>query len=128
MLWLKECKKNEKIEVIYDSVVDEILGDEKGVNGIRVLNIKSNSKKDIPLKGVFLAIGHIPNTDIVKGIINQDEVGYILTDPKSTKTNIEGIFACGDCQDSIYRQAITAAGTGCMASIEAERWLETQNH
>jgi len=120
--------KNEKISVIYDSAVDEILGDGKGVTGVRIMNLKTNTTSDLHLKGVFLAIGHIPNTDIFKGQIKTDDFGYILTEPKSTKTNIEGVFACGDCQDSIYRQAITAAGTGCMASIEAERWLESQHH
>jgi len=118
--------KNEKIEVIYDSAVDEILGNEK-VTGVRILNLKSNTKKDLPLQGVFLAIGHIPNTDFGKGILDMDDNGYFITQARSTKTNIEGIFACGDCQDSVYRQAVTAAGTGCMASIEAERWLETQH-
>jgi len=125
---VERALKNEKIEVIYNAGIDEILGDEKGVTGIRLLDLKTNTKRDLPLKGVFLAIGHIPNTDIVKGKLDTDEVGYILTQPKSTATNVEGVFACGDCQDSIYRQAITAAGTGCMASIESERWLETQNH
>jgi len=119
---------NDKIEIIYDTTIDEILGDDKGVTGVRLLNLKTNEKKEMPLKGVFLAIGHIPNTDIVRGKVHLDDVGYILTEAKSTKTNVEGLFACGDCQDSFYRQAITAAGTGCMASIEAERYLESQNH
>jgi len=125
---VERALKNEKIEVIYDTAIDEILGDDKGVTGVRLHNLKNNEKKELKLKGVFLAIGHIPNTDIVKDKLHRDEVGYIITEPKSTKTNVEGIFACGDCQDSVYRQAITAAGTGCMASIEAERWLESQNH
>jgi len=125
---VERAVKNDKIEIIYDTAIDEILGDDKGVTGVRLLNVKTNEKKELPLKGVFLAIGHIPNTDVVKGKVHTDEVGYIITDAKSTKTNIDGIFACGDCQDSQYRQAITAAGTGCMASIEAERYLESVNH
>jgi len=120
--------KNDKIEFIYDTAIDEILGDSKGVTGVRLLNVKTNEKKELALKGVFLAIGHIPNTDLLKGKCHLDDVGYVLTESKSTKTNIEGLFACGDCQDSVYRQAITAAGTGCMASIEAERYLESTNH
>lgn len=119
--------KNEKIEVIYDSVVDEILGDEK-VTGVRVKNLKTNSSHEIPLAALFLAIGHIPNTDPFKGKIDTDENGYIVTKSHSTATNVPGVFACGDCQDHVFRQAITAAGTGCMSAIEAERYLETINN
>lgn len=118
---------NEKIKILYDTGIEEILGDAKKVTGVKVKNFKTNEITDIPLAGVFLAIGHLPNTDFLKGKITLDEEGYIVTAPKSTKTNVEGVFACGDCQDKIYRQAITAAGTGCMAAIEVERWLETQH-
>eukprot|EP01118_Nematostelium_gracile_P010978 TRINITY_DN3857_c0_g1_i1.p1 TRINITY_DN3857_c0_g1~~TRINITY_DN3857_c0_g1_i1.p1 ORF type:complete len:312 (-),score=113.04 TRINITY_DN3857_c0_g1_i1:53-988(-) len=120
--------KNEKIEVVWNSVIEEVLGDGKNVNGVRVKNIENNETKEIPLKGVFLAIGHIPNTDPFKGKLDTDENDYLVTKPHSTATNVEGVFACGDCQDHVFRQAITAAGTGCMAAIEAERWLETQGH
>jgi len=124
---VERALNNKKIEVIYDTTIDEVLGDGNGVNGVRLLNLKTNEMRELPLKGVFLAIGHIPNTDLVKDKVNLDDVGYIVTEPKSTRTNIEGLFACGDCQDSFFRQAITAAGTGCMASMESERWLETQH-
>jgi len=118
--------KNEKIEVVYNSVVEEVLGDSKSVTGIRVLDTETKKTKDIPLKGVFLAIGHIPNTNPFKGKLDMDENGYLLTKSHSTKTNVEGVFVCGDCQDHVFRQAITAAGTGCMAAIEAEKFLESE--
>jgi len=118
--------KNEKIEVLYNSAVDEVLGDGKIVNGVRVKNIENGESQVITLKGVFLAIGHIPNTDPFIGKLDTDENGYLVTKSHSTQTNVEGVFACGDCQDHVFRQAITAAGTGCMAAIEAERWLESQ--
>ncbi|RMH73860.1 MAG: thioredoxin-disulfide reductase [Gemmatimonadetes bacterium] len=121
----ERAMKNEKIEFIWDTVIDEILG-EKNVTGVRLKNVKTNETREMPIDGVFMAIGHKPNTDLFKGILDMDEVGYLITQPKSTKTNIEGVFACGDVQDSYYRQAITAAGTGCMAAIDAERWLESQ--
>jgi len=120
--------KNEKIELVLNSAVEEILGDGKAVKGIRVKNVLDQTTKEIPLNGVFLAIGHIPNTQVFKGKLDMDENEYLVTQPHSTKTNIEGVFACGDCQDHVFRQAITAAGTGCMAAIEAERWLESQGH
>jgi len=119
--------KNEKIQVIYNSAVEEVVGDEKGVTGVKLIDTVKGTKSKLDIKGVFLAIGHIPNTEILKGKVTLDDQGYATTEAKSTKTNIEGLFACGDCQDSVYRQAITAAGTGCMAAIEAERWLETQH-
>jgi len=119
--------KNEKIQVIYNSAVEEVVGDEKGVTGVKLIDTVKGTKSKLDIKGVFLAIGHIPNTEILKGKVTLDDQGYATTEAKSTKTNIEGLFACGDCQDSVYRQAVTAAGTGCMAAIEAERWLETQH-
>lgn len=118
---------NEKIEFMWNSELTEVLGD-KLVNGVKVFNIKT--KEDILLDdvtGVFLAIGHKPNTDLFKDVLEMDDVGYIKTKEGSTQTNVPGIFACGDAQDSVYRQAITAAGTGCMAAIDAERWLEKQS-
>lgn len=111
-----------KIEVIYNTVVEDVLG-EKGVEGIKIRNIETNEAKDLPVYGLFVAIGHKPNTDIFANQLEMDETGYIKTQNGSTYTNIEGVFACGDAQDHIYRQAITAAGTGCMAAIDAERWL-----
>jgi len=118
--------KNEKIEVLYNSVIEEVVGDGKLVTGVRVKNVETGEAKTIPVKGVFLAIGHIPNTDPFKGKLDMDENGYLLTQHHSSKTNIEGVFACGDCQDHVFRQAITAAGSGCMGAIEAERYLESQ--
>jgi thioredoxin reductase (NADPH) len=120
--------KNEKIEIVWNSVIDEVLGDGKAVTGVRIKNVENGETKEIALKGVFLAIGHIPNTDPFKGKLDMDENDYLVTKPHSSATNIDGVFACGDCQDHVFRQAITAAGTGCMAAIEAERWLEAQGH
>ncbi len=122
----KRAMNNPKIKVMWDSVIDEVLG-EQVVKGVNVRNVKTNEITTMEdVTGVFLAIGHKPNTDLFKGVLDMDETGYILTEGKSTKTNVEGIFACGDAQDSVYRQAVTAAGTGCMAAMDAERWLENQ--
>jgi len=118
--------KNPKIEIVWNSFVETILGEDGSVSGVRVKNVLSNTTMDIALKGVFLAIGHIPNTDPFKGILSMDENGYLITKSHSTRTNIDGVFGCGDCQDHVFRQAVTAAGTGCMAAIEVERWLEKQ--
>ena len=111
------------IEIHWNTETDEILGDDSGVTGVRILNNKTGEKKVIPVQGFFLAIGHKPNTDIFKGSIDMDETGYILVQPGSTKTNVEGVFAVGDAADRIYRQAITAAGTGCMGALDAEKFL-----
>ncbi len=117
---------NDKIEIIWDSEVAEVLG-EQVVQGVKIKNKKTGDESVLEdVTGVFLAIGHKPNTDLFKDVLDMDDVGYIKTDGKSTKTNMEGIFACGDAQDSIYRQAVTAAGTGCMAAMDAERWLESR--
>lgn len=116
-------KNTPNIEIIWNSVTEEITGDGKVVTGARLRNVKTNEIKEIEIQGFFIAIGHSPNTDIFKGQIDLDEQGYIKTIPGSTSTNIKGIFAAGDVQDHMYRQAVTAAGTGCMAAIEAERWL-----
>jgi thioredoxin reductase (NADPH) len=111
------------IEIHYNSDTKEILGDGKNVTGILVSNNKTGQETTIDVSGFFVAIGHNPNTDIFKGWLDMDETGYLITQPDSTKTNIEGVFACGDAQDKLWRQAITAAGTGCMAALEAERYL-----
>lgn len=110
------------IEVLWNTETDEILGEEE-VQGVRVKNIITGEKKELSVKGFFIAIGHKPNTEIFKGWLNMDDSGYIKTIPGTSKTNIEGIFACGDAQDNVYRQAVTAAGTGCMAALDAERYL-----
>jgi thioredoxin reductase (NADPH) len=112
------------IEVKYFTEVEEVLGDQV-VEGLRMVNNQTGEKEDIAITGLFIAIGHKPNTDIFKGQLDMDETGYVHTKGKSTKTNLPGVFACGDVQDKEYRQAITAAGTGCMAAIDAERYLAT---
>ena len=120
--------KNDKIELVWDSVLDEVLGSEDplGVTGIRVRNVKSDSVSEIVLDGVCIAIGHTPNSDIIKGQVDMDNHGYILTQPGATRTSVDGVFAAGDVQDSFYRQAVTAAGTGCMSALEAEHLLAEQ--
>lgn len=120
--------KNTKIEVIWDHELVDVLGD-KDVTGVKIKNVKTGAVTEKALSGVFIAIGHKPNTSVFKGILKMDETGYLITEGKSTYTSVEGIFAAGDVQDHIYRQAITAAGTGCMAAMDAERWLEkTEGH
>jgi thioredoxin reductase (NADPH) len=111
------------IEIHWNTTTDEILGDDNGVNGVRLLNTKTGEKKDIPVQGFFLAIGHKPNTDIFKGQLEMDESGYLKVQPGSTFTNVEGVFAVGDVADRVYRQAITAAGSGCMGALDAEKFL-----
>jgi thioredoxin reductase (NADPH) len=115
-------KNTPNIEIRWNTETLEILGDE-GVRGARVKNLATGEISEIEATGFFVAIGHKPNTDIFKGILDMDENGYIITDKVSTRTNAEGVFACGDAQDHIYRQAVTAAGTGCMAALDAERYL-----
>jgi len=116
---------NPKIQFVWDTVVDHVVGTkETGVTGLKLKNVKTLEASDLKVDGLFVAIGHNPNTDIFKGQIELDSHGYIKTQPDSTRTNIPGVFACGDVQDPVFRQAVTAAGTGCMAAIEAERWLE----
>ncbi len=112
------------LEVRFNTQIDEVLGDQV-VEGLRMVNNQTNEKEDIAITGLFIAIGHKPNTDIFKGQIDMDETGYIITKGKSTKTNLPGVFASGDSQDKEYRQAVTAAGTGCMAALDAERYLAT---
>lgn len=115
-------KNTPNIEILWNTETLEILGDE-GVRGARVKNVVTGEIREIEATGFFVAIGHKPNTDIFKGILDMDENGYIITDKVSKRTNAEGVFACGDAQDHIYRQAVTAAGTGCMAALDAERYL-----
>lgn len=118
--------KNDKIDFIWNTGVEEILGSPAtGVTGVRLKNVKNNEERVLTTEGVFIAIGHQPNTELFRGQIDMDEVGYIQTDGRSTATNIPGVFACGDAQDSVYRQAVTAAGTGCMAAIDAEQFLDS---
>ncbi|HKJ07017.1 MAG TPA: thioredoxin-disulfide reductase [Flavobacteriaceae bacterium] len=114
--------KTKNIEVKYNTEIEEVLG-ESVVEGVRAFNNKTNEKEVIDVTGVFIAIGHKPNTDIFKGKLKMDDTGYLITEPKSTKTAVPGVFASGDVQDKIYRQAVTAAGTGCMAALDAERYL-----
>ncbi|MBP6002540.1 MAG: thioredoxin-disulfide reductase [Pyrinomonadaceae bacterium] len=115
---------HEKIEILWNTEVREILGTkEKGVEAVRTFNNLTNEESTLPTEGVFIAIGHQPNTSLFKGILDMDETGYLVTEGKTMKTNVPGVFACGDAQDAYYRQAITAAGTGCMAAIDAERFL-----
>ena len=111
------------IEILYNTETIEVLGDGQVVNGVKVKNKLTNDVEDIPATGFFVAIGHKPNTDLFKGQLEMDETGYIITNGKTTKTNIPGVFASGDVQDKDYRQAVTAAGTGCMAALDAERYL-----
>ena len=115
--------KNEKISFAWDTVVEEILGDEKGVNALRLKNLKTNKESKLVVEGIFVAIGHDPATALFKGKVKTDEHGYIVTAPDSTATNIPGVFAAGDVKDKTYRQAVTAAGMGCMAALEADRFL-----
>jgi thioredoxin reductase (NADPH) len=115
--------KNPKIEFVWNSVVMEVVGDEKGMRGAIVEDVKTAARRQLPGTGLFVAIGHRPNTELFKGILKTNAAGYLETIPGTTRTEIPGVFACGDVQDHYYRQAVTAAGTGCMAAMDAERWL-----
>ena len=121
----KRVLDNPKIEVLFDTVTDEILGVHT-VEGVRVKNVRTHQTREIPLTGFFVAIGHEPNSKIFHPYLHHDEQGYLKTLPGTSKTNVDGVFACGDVQDFTYRQAVTAAGTGCMAALDAERYLATQ--
>jgi len=118
---------NDKIAFLWDHVVDDLEGDGT-LTGAKVRNVKTDETATLAVGGLFVAIGHRPNTDLFKGVLDMDENGYLITRPGSTYTNIDGVFACGDVQDHTYRQAVTAAGSGCMAAIDAERWLEAVDH
>lgn len=130
-IMVERAKSNPKISFLLNSVIDEYLGTEKmgmkSLTGVKIKNTKTGEISEHSVDGVFLAIGHTPNTDIFKGIIETDPVGYIITKGKSTYTNVEGVFACGDVQDPTYRQAVSAAGSGCSAAIDADRWLTEHN-
>lgn len=119
---------NPKIDVLWDTVVDEVLGNDEplGVTGVRVKNVNTNAMQTVTVDGIFIAIGHDPATALVKDQLEMDDHGYVLTKPDSTQTSVPGVFAAGDVQDNIYRQAVTAAGTGCMAALEAEKFLAEQ--
>ena len=121
----KKLMDNKKIEIIWDSVVEEIVGDDnpKNVKGLKIKNVKNNNISDLKIDGLFIAIGHDPATQLFKDQLKMDKEGYLITKPDSTETNVPGIFAAGDVKDKIFRQAVTAAGMGCMAALEAEKYL-----
>lgn len=129
-IMLQRAQNHPKIKIITNVVIDEFYGETKGfsksLTGVKLRNTKTNEITDFPIDGVFLAIGHTPNTDLFKNVLDTDSVGYLITKNKSTYTNLPGVFACGDVQDPVYRQAVTAAGSGCAASIDADRWLSEQ--
>ena len=122
LIMQERVKNTPNIEILWNSETDEVLG-EHAVEAVRVKNTQTGELRELAVKGFFVAIGHQPNSDIFKPYLHMDESGYIITEKGSTRTNIEGIFACGDVQDNVYRQAVTAAGTGCMAALDAERYL-----
>ncbi|MBW3663227.1 MAG: thioredoxin-disulfide reductase [Actinobacteria bacterium] len=115
--------KNDRVAFIWDTLIDEITGENGQVNGVKLRNVRTDETTELAADGVFLAIGHIPNTQLVDGVVTTDEFGYIEVDEPTTRTNVPGVFACGDVMDHTYRQAVTAAGTGCRAAIDAERYL-----
>jgi thioredoxin reductase (NADPH) len=124
----KRAMDNPKVEVLWNTNVTDVFDIDKGkVTGLELIDTRTEKKRRVNADGLFLAIGHKPNTDLFKGVLNMDDKGYLITVPGKSATNVPGVFACGDCQDSYYRQAVTAAGTGCMAAIEVERWLEAQH-
>jgi len=125
----QKLMENKKIEIIWDSVVEEVVGDEepKNVKGLKIKNVKTNDIKELKIDGLFVAIGHDPATKLFKNQLNMDKEGYLLTKPESTETNIPGVFAAGDVKDKIFRQAVTAAGMGCMSALEAEKFLSSNN-
>jgi len=123
----ERTQKHPKVEILWNTVVEEVLGEEQaGVTALKLKNVKNNTLSELKVDGLFVAIGHQPNTAVFGGQLALDELGYIQVKPHSTYTSVEGVFACGDVADHVYRQAITAAGTGCMAAIDAERWLAAQ--
>jgi thioredoxin reductase (NADPH) len=118
----ERVQRTPNIKVYWNTETEQVLGETK-VEAVRVKNVKTGVSQEIPVSGFFVAIGHQPNSEIFKGWLDMDDAGYVLTQPGTTKTNIEGVFAAGDVQDKIYRQAVTAAGSGCMAALDAERYL-----
>ena len=125
----KKLMENKKIEIIWDSVLEEVLGNEKpkGVTGIKIKNVRTNKTTQLNIHGLFIAIGHDPATSLFKGQLDMDKEGYLITKPDSTQTNKPGVFAAGDVKDKIFRQAVTAAGMGCMSALEAEKFLSKEN-
>ena len=123
-IMVRRALEHPKIEVIWDTVVEEIVGD-GAVSALKLHNVKTDERFELAVDGIFVAIGHTPNTSVFKGQIELDDAGYIITEPGTTRTSVEGVFAGGDVVDKVYRQAITAAGMGCQAAIDAERWLES---
>ena len=122
----KRALDNPKIRFVWDSVVEEVLGNQEGVTDLRLRNLKTGAESRLPVGALFIAIGHVPNTEIFAGVLELDDRGYVVVTPGATTTSVEGVFACGDVMDPTYRQAVTAAGTGCMAAIACERWLAEQ--
>jgi thioredoxin reductase (NADPH) len=123
-IMIKRAQENPKVEFIFDTVVDDVIGSkDNGVTALKLRNVVTGETRELPTQGLFVAIGHTPNTQAFKGLLDMDDKGYLVTKAGSTYTNIEGIFACGDVADHVYRQAVTAAGTGCMAALDCERWL-----
>ncbi len=118
--------RNDKVDFLWHSTVVDVLGDDE-VTGVRIEDVRTGEQHDLEVGGLFLAIGHIPNTKPFRGKLDMDDAGYLLTEPGSTITNVPGVFACGDVQDTVYRQAVTAAGSGCMAALDCEKWLEAQS-
>jgi thioredoxin reductase (NADPH) len=119
----ERAQKNDKIAFVWDTVVTDVLGDQ-ALEAVALRNVVSGAESTLPVHGLFIAIGHVPNTDLFKGWLEMEDSGYLVTQHGTSFTNVEGVFAAGDVQDHVYRQAITAAGSGCMAAIDAERWLE----
>jgi thioredoxin reductase (NADPH) len=121
----KKLMENKKIEIIWDSVVEEVIGNKnpKNVTGLKIKNVKTNKVEELKIDGLFIAIGHDPATQLFKDQLNMDKEGYLITKPDSTQTNISGVFAAGDVKDKVFRQAVTAAGMGCMSALEAEKFL-----
>jgi thioredoxin reductase (NADPH) len=123
------ARENEKIEFVLNAVVDEVLGEADGrMTGLRLRDTETGETREIEADGLFVAVGHDPNTALFLDWLDHDDQGYLVTEPRSTRTNIPGVFAAGDVQDHTYRQAVTAAGTGTMAALDAQRWLEEQRH
>jgi thioredoxin reductase (NADPH) len=122
-IMVERVTNTKNIEILFNTETVEVLGDGMGVTGARVINNQTKEMHDIPATGFFVAIGHTPNTEIFKPFLNMDETGYIINTPGRALTNVEGVFVCGDAADHVYRQAVTAAGTGCMAALDAERYL-----
>ena len=126
----KKLMENKKIEIIWDSAVDEVIGDgePKNVTGIKVKNLKTNKVEELKIDGLFIAIGHDPATTLFKDQLKMDKEGYLITKSDSTATNVPGVFAAGDVKDKIFRQAVTAAGLGCMSALEAEKFLSSKSN